>query len=174
MDSRLRGTDDSWTLKLNRMNYSLRYRLSRFEVWRWYWAAWRARLWRFHILAAVILAIVLPDILGIRFVISSYILCFFAALPVVTLLLALWPQVMFKSKERTLLVGPEGWVTKIGNKSGSRRWTEIASVHEAKDSVVITSTTGNALIVPARAFANESLKAQFVKDSQDWHRGLQS
>jgi hypothetical protein len=152
------------------MNYSLSYRSSRSEVWRFYWAAWRARLWRVHLLVAAVLAFMLPDILGVPPAISSYVVYFFGALPAVTLLFALWPQVMFKSKERTLLVGPDGWSTKIGNKSGSRRWAEIASVQEARDSVVITSTTGNALIVPARAFVNEAFKGQFVKDSQAWHR----
>jgi hypothetical protein len=99
------------------------------------------------------------------------VLYFCGALPAVTLFFALWPQVMFKSKERTLLVGADGWSTKIGNKSGSRRWAEIASVQETRDSVVITSTTGNALIVPACAFVDEAFKGQFVKDSQAWHRG---
>lgn len=152
------------------MNYSLSYRSSRSEVWRFYWAAWRARLWRVHLLAAAVLASLLPDIIGIAPSFRSYLLYFFVTLPAVTLFFALWPQVMFKSKERTLVVGPEGWSTKIGGKSGSRRWAEIASVHEASGSVVITSATGNALIVPARAFANNALKDQFVRDSQAWHR----
>src|SRR5258708_5188235 len=127
------------------MSYSLSYRSSRSEVWHWYWTAWRARLWRVHLLVAAFLALMLPDILGVPVTISSHVLCFFGALPAVTFFFALWPQVMFKSKERTLLVGPDGWSTKIGNKSGARRWAEIASVQEARDSVVITSTTGNAL-----------------------------
>lgn len=152
------------------MNYSLSYRSSRSEVWRFYWAAWRARLWRVHLLVAAVPAFLLPDMLGTAPSIRSYVLYFLGTLPAVTIFFALWPQVMFKSKERTLLVGPDGWSTKIGNKSGSRRWAEIASVQEAADSVVITSATGNALIVPARAFLDKALKDQFVKDSQAWHR----
>lgn len=153
------------------MTYSLSYRSSRPEVWRWYWIAWRARFWRVHLVVSAVLAVVLSDILRVRPTMNSLLLCFVAVLPVVTFLFALWPQVMFKNEERTLLVGPDGWSTKIGNKSGSRTWAEIASVQETADSVVITTTTSNALIVPARAFADKALKAQFVRDSQAWHQG---
>jgi hypothetical protein len=153
------------------MSYSLSYRSSRAEVWRWYWAAWRARLWREHLLVAAILALVLPYFPGVPYTIKANVFCFIGALPAVTVLFALWPQIMFKIKERTLHVGPDGWSTNIGSTSGSRRWAEIASIQEAVDSVAITSATGNALIVPARAFADEAIKSQFVEDARAWHHG---
>jgi hypothetical protein len=153
------------------MSYSLSYRSSRAEVWHWYWAAWRARLWREHLLVAAILALVLPYFSGVPYTIKANVLCFIGALPAVTVLFALWPQIMFKSRERTLHVGPDGWSTNIGSTSGSRRWAEIASIQEALDYVVITSATGNALIVPARAFADEAIKSQFVKDARAWLHG---
>jgi hypothetical protein len=151
------------------MDYTLSYRSSRSEVWRFYWAAWRARLWPVHLVLAAVLAFLLTDVLA-PLAISSYVLYFFGFLPAVTLFFALWPQLMFKGGERTLLVGPDGWSTMIGSKSGSRRWAEVASIREAKGSVVITSATGNALIVPARAFVDEAFKSRFVKDAQAWHR----
>ena len=153
------------------MKYDLRYHSSRAEIWRWYWSAWRARLWRVHVLCAAIVAFLLADAIGGAISFRTYSLCFLVALPGVTLLLASVPQLLFKNKERTLLVGPDGWSTQIGHKSASRRWSDVAAVHEAQNSVVISGTNGNALIVPLRAFADQASMQQFIRDAQAWRNG---
>ena len=77
---------------------------------------------------------------------------------------------MFKSKERTLHVGPDGWSTQIGRVSGARKWSEIASVSESAGFVVITSKNGNALVVPSRVLPDPGSWQQFVKDAHSWHQ----
>ena len=153
------------------MNYILRYQSSRAEIWRWYWRGWRSRFWQWHVLIAAAIALPLADSLAGPINARSYLVCFLGAFPLVVLLFSAWPQLRFKQQERTLQVGPEGWSTQIGGQSGSRPWSGVASVYEANGSVVISSTTGNALIVPLQAFATPALMHQFVKDAQAWHRG---
>lgn len=78
------------------------------------------------------------------------------------------PQLAFKSQERTLEVGPNGWSTRIGNKSGSRTWAQVAAVDEQDGKIVIRGTNGNALIVPGRAFVSDAERQQFVRDVNVW------
>lgn len=153
----------------SRMNHTLRYSSTRAEIWRWYWFAWKAKFWRLHVLlaaaAAWIFMVTVDGFIDFR----HYFLYCVVALPFVIFSMALWSQVMFKSKERVLHVGPTGWSTLIGAQSGSRSWAQVASVQDTRDAVVITGTTGNALIIPSRAFQDPLSKQQFVKDAQSWH-----
>jgi hypothetical protein len=157
------------TQALDGMNHTLRYSSTRAEIWRWYWVAWKAKFWRLHILLAAAAAWIVTVTVDGSIDFRRYFLCFAIALPLVIIFMALWPQVMFKSKERVLHVGPGGWSTRIGTQSGSRSWAQVASIQDTSDAVVITGTTGNALIIPSRAFQSPSSKQQFVKDAQSWH-----
>ena len=152
------------------MTYTLRYRSSRAEVWRFYWRMWRARFWWLHLLVAGVAAIALTTVWGTPTSTRSYAICFLSILPLITVLFAVWPQVAFKPQERTLQVGPEGWSTNIGNLSGSRTWSGVSSIRPASDAVQILSTTGNTLIVPLRAFEGRTQMQQFLQDVQTWHR----
>ncbi len=96
---------------------------------------------------------------------------FAVVLPLVVVGLALRTQVLFKNEERVLSVGPSGWSTRIGRKSGARSWAEVATVQEAQDAIVIVGTNGNGLIIPSRAFPDAASKQQFFKDAQGWHDG---
>ena len=151
------------------MNHTLRYSSTRAEIWRWYWHAWKTKFWRLHVLLAAASAWIVTVTVDGSIDFRHYFLYCAIALPLVIISMALWPQVMFKSKERVLHVGPNGWSTHIGTQSGSRSWAHVASVQDTHDAVVITGTTGNALIIPARAFQDPSSKQQFVKDAQGWH-----
>ena len=152
------------------MSYDLRYRSSRSEIWRWYWNAWRARLWRTHLGAAAVLALLLPNAFDKPLSIGLYAVCFAVLMPVVTLVLAAVPQILFKGKERTLQVGPAGWSTRIGHMHGNRAWTDIASVKIEAGSVVITGKSGNTLVIPSRALPNPQAWQQFQRDAQAWHQ----
>jgi hypothetical protein len=152
------------------MEYSLQYRSTRTEVWQWYLRAWRSKLWVLHaalslMIAGLISSRVLPDsnlvILGMLSI---------ALFPVVFLLFAAFPQLMFKSAERHLTLNEIGWTTTIGAKSGSRRWRDMASVDETPGALAIVSRYGKALIVPARALPNSDRWSQFVADVKAWHR----
>jgi hypothetical protein len=93
------------------------------------------------------------------------------ALPLVVVGLALRTQVLFKNEERVLSVGPSGWSARIGRKSGTRSWAEVATVQEEQDAVVIVGTNGNGLIIPSRAFPDAASKQQFFIDARRWHNG---
>jgi len=152
------------------MSYTLHYQSSRKEVWRWYWAAWRAKLWRVHVLVAAIVALVVTSSAKPPFQFGLALVSLAVTLPIITLLFAAWPQIAFKSQERTLSVGPDGWSTQIGRLAGARTWSEVASVAESNDTLAITGKNGNAIIVPQRALSNRGAWQQFVKDVQAWYQ----
>jgi hypothetical protein len=129
---------------------------------------WRAKLWWYHALLAVLIAIALSVAISERFNLASFGVWFLAAQLAVTTLFAALPQLMFKGSERTLVVNAQGWSTQIGNKSGSRTWSEVASVGEDDGKVVIAGTNGNALVIPAGAFQDSRSRKQFMDDVQRW------
>ena len=153
------------------MTYSLTYRSSRAEVMRFYWRIWRSKLWRIHVFIACVAAATFVNAFEKSASIQSYAIWFCGTLPLVVLGFAMWPQVKFKPQERKLQVGPDGWSTQIGNQSGSRPWSGVSSVEQEGDTVRILSTTGNALIVPRRAFEDTAHMHRFLEDAQAWHRG---
>src|SRR5690348_2503050 len=61
------------------------------------------------------------------------------------------PQLLFKSAERTLEVGPEGLSTRIGLSS--------------------LATGGSALLIPSRAFESEGQRRAFMDDVSRWGGG---
>ena len=152
------------------MSYTLHYRSSRKEVWRWYWAAWRAKFWRVHVLVAAIAALAIAYSATPPFQLGLALVSFAVILPIITLLFAAWPQIAFKRQERTLNVGPDGWSTQIGRLAGARAWSEVASVAESNGTLAITGKNGNAIIVPQRALSSRGAWQQFVKDVQAWYQ----
>ena len=147
------------------MTYTLRYSSTRAEIWRLYWRIWRKHLWRIHVALAVLAGLILSRSQMTVVHVLSYSL---AAFPVVVAAFAAFPQLAFKSQERLLHVGPDGWSSQIGKKSGARTWAEVATVDEQDGAVVIRGVNGNALVVPARAFATEAERVQFVTDIGQW------
>jgi hypothetical protein len=150
------------------MEHTLRYCSSRTDVWRWYWKAWKAKLWRTHVLVAALTAGLL---FGARFEttnLASLGLWFVVSQLAVTAMFAAIPQIMFKASERVLVVSPQGWSTKIGKQSGSRTWAEVASIAEEDGQVIITGKNGNTLIIPPGAFADSEFRLRFLQDIQQW------
>lgn len=158
--------------------YTLRYSSSRLEVWRAYWRAWSkpAGLWRIHLGIGVGIAVGLihfqddPAHIQWMRVLAHAVLASAACM----VLFPLWPLIRFKSSERTLHVDPTGWRTTIGNKSGSRAWKDIQEVSERGGVVAITGKNGNALLIPARAFATPAERDQFVVDVRRWHAAVRT
>ncbi|MHB8550378.1 MAG: hypothetical protein ACYDB8_05335 [Acidiferrobacterales bacterium] len=151
-------------------NRTIRYHPSRREAWRGYWKTWRHRRWARHGLAAAWAGWALSNSTSRLPSITSWGLAFVVALPVLTLAMALVPQILFKNAERTVHVGPHGWSTEIGTVTEIRAWSEVASVEEWAGQVVITSPSGDALVIPARALPDSASWRQFVQDIQQWHR----
>ncbi|WP_233841568.1 YcxB family protein [Dyella sp. 2HG41-7] len=153
----------------NDTTYSLRYSSSRIEVWRWYWRAWRSKYGWWHLLIAAGITWDTLDSQGGAFHLSTFLLRYVWILPTVVVVMAAWPQIAFKSQERLLDVGPEGWSTRIGKKSGSRTWRMVGSIRSNDEVICIVSTTGNALLIPKRAFQSGLSREAFLTDIRRWH-----
>ncbi len=151
------------------MKYKLKYSSLRSEIWRWYWKVWKYRLWRIHASIAVLLCVGFMR-LGTKstdpLIWVKYFGIFLLSIMAISSAI---PQLLFKSKERTLNVGQEGWNTKIGKKRGGRNWKEVASIEEDSGRVIITHKNGNALIVPEKAFATPEDRKRFLDDIKAWH-----
>ncbi|MHB8345982.1 MAG: hypothetical protein ACYDHM_02165 [Acidiferrobacterales bacterium] len=152
-------------------NRTIRYHPSRREAWHGYWKTGGRQLWTKHVLAAAWVGWALSNLTSRLPSITSWGLAFAVALPVITLVMALVPQILFKNAERTVQVGPQGWSTDFGLMSGIiRAWAEAASIEEWAGQVVITSASGNAFLIPARALPDSASWRQFVQDIKQWHR----
>jgi hypothetical protein len=149
--------------------YSLRYRSSRAEVWRWYWRAWRSKYWWLHLLLATAVTWETLAIQDGKLQLSNFLLRFLWVTPMLVALMAAWPQVAFKSQERLLEVGPDGWFTSISKKSGSRTWRMVGSIRSNDEIISIVSTSGNALLIPKRAFQSDLSREAFLADIRHWH-----
>ena len=152
--------------------YTLRYAVTRLEVWRWYWRAWArpAGLWRTHLGLGVSAAAGASVVQGWArmdwlFIVVDVTVC----TAVLMVLLPLWPQLKFKSQVRTLEVDERGYRTVIGGRTGERTWSEIQSVQDDGETVILTTRQGNAILVPRRAFAGVVDRGQFVADIRRWH-----
>ena len=153
------------------MTYTLRYRSSRAEVWRAYWRLWRARLWYVHAIFAVALAFGLSRTEVLRGDIYGWVTAAFVAFILILVISVTASQLLFKSAERTLEVGPDGWSTQIGKKTGSRKWSELVPVREENGMVIIAGKSGNALLIPNRAFESEAQRKAFMEDVSQWSAG---
>jgi hypothetical protein len=156
---------------ITRMTYTLRYRSSRAEVWRAYWRHWRARLWYVHGIFAVAVAFAMSRTEVLRGDILSWVIGAFVAFMLILVISVTASQLLFKSAERTLEAGPEGWSTQIGKKRGSRKWSELAPVREENGVVIIAGKGGNALLIPGRAFESEGQRKAFMEDVARWGAG---
>ena len=142
---------------------TIEYASRRGEIWTWYWKAWRQRLWKSHLRIFAIVA-------GLAYLFLSYpsppafatlaIPAAIGALPVI--LLILYPQLRFKPQTRTVTIGTSGITTVVGRKSGRISWKNIRSVNEDRGYVVVQGSSGNAFIIPPRAFETPETRAGFV------------
>jgi hypothetical protein len=142
---------------------TIEYASRRGEIWIWYWKAWRQRLWKSHLRIFAIVA-------GLAYLFLSYpappslatlaVPVAIGALPVI--LLILYPQLRFKPQTRTVTIGTSGITTVVGRKSGRISWKNIRSVTEDRDYVVVQGSSGNAFIIPPRAFETVEARAELV------------
>lgn len=150
------------------MQHTLRYRSSRRDIWHWYWQAWRARRWKFHVAIALVMSISMPVPRAGGFDYAGAAGWFVIALSVLVVTSALFSQILFKRVERILVVDARGWSTQIGRRSGARTWAEVAAITEEPGRVIIDGTNGNALIIPEAAFGGAAGRRQFLADIRQW------
>ena|SRR5438552_15021511 len=155
--------------------HQVSYTSTRGEVWRWYWRAWARPLglWRFHALIALAIAAAwatrrTDEPFDFAHFVGAFGLTFAGCL----LLLPLWPQLRFKPQRRVLTIDSTGWTSQVGNLHGSRPWGAVRAVEDRPDAITIVSSNGNALIVPNRAFSDDSAREVFLNDARRWHAGV--
>jgi hypothetical protein len=147
---------------------TLRYTSARAEVWQWYWRLWRKRFWMHHayyLVCILVIAISLDghwpprkDNVLIGLLIAAAIVAAFIA----------FPQIMFKPEERTLTVSEDGITTRIGKKTGTAKWEEIATIQDLPQMTAVMSKSGNAFLIPHRAFNSENEKSDFLTAVRTW------
>ena len=154
------------------MRHTVEYASSRDEVWRAYWRTWAkpAGLWRVH--SAVALGIAAASELILHG--SEWRLWRLAVTAAVAglaciVLFPLWPQLRFKSATRVLTIDKDGFKTTIGAHSAERSWQEIAAVEDTGQEILIVVKTGNAMVVPRRAFSDSAARRRFLDDARNWH-----
>ncbi len=154
------------------MRYTIEYTSSRDEVWRAYWRSWArpAGLWRVQVAVALGIAAASEVFLhGSEWRVSSLAATATVAGLACVVLFPLWPQLRFKSATRVLTIDRDGFKTTIGARSGERSWQEIAAVEDTGEEVLIIVKTGNAMVVPRRAFRDEAARARVRDDARNWH-----
>ena len=154
------------------MRHTVEYASSRDEVWRAYWRSWArpAGLWRVQVAIALGIAAASEFLLhGSAWRVSSLVATAALAGLACIILFPLWPQLRFKSATRTLTIDKDGFKTTIGARSGERSWQEIATVEDSGEQILIIVKTGNAMVVPRRAFADEATRTRFLADARNWH-----
>lgn len=165
--------------------FVLKYRVERHEIWTWYWWAWRQPrgLWSYWVLVGAAIAICAylartaerigtPDDVAASLAIGFAVCAFFI----------LYPQLMYKGRERVLHVSASGIDTSIGAMSAHRDWRDIASVVDRGAYIAavvaggvpfgvfwLRTRNGNAFVIPNRAFADSSERATFLQQALSWH-----
>ena len=151
--------------------FTLRYRARRSDVWTWYWRSWRGGLWRSWAGGGLVFAAVTLAMRGRDHAIGPGDFVFIAiCLPALAAFFVAYPQIAFKNEERVLVAGPSGIDSTIGAKSAHRDWSEIGTIEDAGYGIAIAvARTGNAFVVPNRAFADAALRAAFLRSVTQWH-----
>ena len=150
------------------MEITIRYRSSRKEVNEWYWKKWREKFWRYHAAFLVLIVVVSVGQWPPRSssdVLRGVIIGLLAVLGFIA-----FPQIMFKPKERMLSANETGIYTEIGKIKKQIGWNEISKIEEDSQAILITrKKSGNAFIVPDRAFQSQQEREAFYKFAKDWH-----
>ncbi len=80
----------------------------------------------------------------------------------------LWLYIRGKTDERTLTVSPDGISTEIGSLRGQIPWSKVKLVNDTSSHVLIVGATGNAFLIPARAFQDSYQRSQFLMQIGHW------
>jgi len=134
--------------------FQIEYVPQRREIWDWYRRAWFRQLWKFHAIwvVGVIAVFVLLDggsvNVGLTIAITGIVV------------MVLYPQVMFKPQQRTIIVDEDGLRTTIGHRSRMYSWDEFSSITE-DDVLIITLRNLHAFVIPPRAFASAQSRSDF-------------
>lgn len=141
---------------------TVRYALTRNEVWRWYWKAWCQRLWMVHALSAVVtvLAFSVYDLGGS--LARSMGLGVLASLILAGAMIG-YPQLRYRPEERILTANTEGLSYVRGSQTGQVKWKVVRSAEFRDGDVIVSGRGGSAFIIPERAFASQEEALRFLE-----------
>ena len=148
---------------------TVRYALTREELWAWYKLAWLKRLWVFHLLILVMSCVTFALIEAGGSTASGLIIGAVVGLGMMVFMVA-WPQVRYRPEERALTFDAEGLSYVRGPQTGRMSWKQIGSVADTPEGVAITGRSQSAFIVPNRAFGGEAEKAVAFRAISDLYR----
>jgi len=155
--------------------FSLRYRLSRSELWRAYWLKWRLERGRRYLKQALGLAasvglfflvektpylIAAPFLLG---VVPAYVVF-------VTLSTLLASQALYSGTTRELHMDRDGWRATRGDEADECAWRDVYSVIDGGGMLLITGNQGDFLAIPVAAFRDPHERSEVVAACMQWHR----
>ena len=104
-----------------------------------------------------------------RAVTSRDILAALAWMAGVFVFMPLWLFLRGKTAKRTLTVSAEGISTQIGSHKGDIPWSNVKVVADVSRHVlIIVGATGNAFLIPNRAFQGPDQRAQFLTQIDSW------
>ena len=147
----------------------VRYSSSRRDVWLWYRKAWISRLWVFHLVVSLsVTAAILWVESGSHPVGPAQIAGAIGVALLLIAAMATYPQVVFKAQERWLQIRPDGMATRIKSMSRQYSWGEVAKLTAVGDSINIGLRSGNAFIIPRRAFASDADRTAFLDAARRW------
>jgi hypothetical protein len=79
-----------------------------------------------------------------------------------------WLFIRAKTEKRTMTLSPAGISTEIGARRGHVSWSNVACVTHTSRHIFIIGSAGNAFFIPARAFREPDLKAEFMRQINTW------
>jgi hypothetical protein len=92
----------------------------------------------------------------------------------VILFFVAFPQVAYKSAERSLTVHQTGVETTIRRRTGSVTWDEVAQIEDAGQFIYIVRRNGNAFTIPGRAFDSDRQRADFLASILTRHQAARN
>jgi hypothetical protein len=151
----------------------LTYTSSRSTLAKWYWRSLRRSkrhqaFWLLWVSTAFVAGYFISSAAGAPQAVAGG---FAVATSLVTIsLLALYPQLRFKSQTRTLTLLRSGIDTAIAGREKHFPWSEVANITADEGFVIITFRNLNAFIVPPTAFASVAKQVECVDQCIEWHR----
>lgn len=145
---------------------TLTYTSTRGEISQWYWRKWKRGYWIVHLILFLIVSSFATGLFT-PFVPVDFIYSALVGLAAVLVLVA-FPQLSFKSQARTLTINGEGIKTTIGGRSGAVPWVDIKSIEYTRDEAYLIKRSGNAFIVPRRAFSSSDEQNNFIQTAIKW------
>jgi len=82
--------------------------------------------------------------------------------------------IRYKRELRVLTTSQEGITTEMGDRKATVSWSRIKQVRNTRRNVFLVGSSGNAIVIPSRAFQGPDQQAQFVAEIDVWRNANRS